>query len=209
MELDNFKNLKHRHMLSGNNDPEIEENISRITESFRTYESQLKRRKLMYITIDIMLAIVYIALVNIHTGIIATGYYILGAGCAAGALYLYLRYRPVQPYIYSLPVTEFLEKAKYKISYFNMVDYIIIIPLLLLLGTGGGIVFIMSILKYTDNLTLLLIIWVLFFAFISVFGFYAGRRNWMKEFGSLYMNINEMQNNIESTRISDTENDNQ
>ncbi len=152
----------------------------------------------MYITFNIMLAVIYLAIVRTRSGPEATGFSLLGAGCAAGALYLYLRYKPLPAGIYSLPVTEFLEKAEKQISYFRLIDYLIVVPLFLLLGTGGGIVFVTRLLRYSDNLMLLLVIWILFFVSLCIFGYFAGRKNWEKEFGPLYMNIRKMKEGIET-----------
>lgn len=129
------------------------------------------------------------------SGLKALGYLMIGEGLITGAAYLYIRYKTFSPGTYSLPITEFLLRAKKKISYFNLIDYFIIIPLLLLLGTGGGLVFVVSLLKYTDNSVLLIIIWIIFFFALSVFGFLAGRKNWEKEYGPLFQRIVEMKNN--------------
>ena len=152
----------------------------------------------MYVTFNIMLAVIYLAIVSTRSGPEATGFSLLGAGVAAGALYLYLRYKPLPAGVYSLPVTEFLEKAEKQISYFRLIDYLIVVPLFLLLGTGGGIVFVTRLLRYSDNLMLLLVIWILFFVSLCIFGYFAGRKNWEKEFGPLYMNIRKMKEGIET-----------
>ena len=59
-------------------------------------------------------------------------------------------------------------------------------------------VFITRLLRYTDNSTLLIIIWVLFFVSLCVFGFWAGRKNWQKEYGDIHRRIMEMKNEISS-----------
>lgn len=196
MELDDFKKLKSRKAQEGTNTGKKEEDISMIIESFKAYQAQIKRRKILYTVINIILAVIYLAIVNTRSGLEAAGFSILGAGFAAGALYLYLRYKPLPVGIYSLPVTEFLEKAEKQVSYYRPVDYLIVVPLLLLLGTGGGIVFVTRLMKYADNFILLWVIWILFFVSLCVFGYFAGRKNWEKEYGPLYLKIRKMKEGI-------------
>jgi hypothetical protein len=130
-----------------------------------------------------------------QTGMNALGYLMIGAGLIIGAAYLFIRYKSFSPGTYSLPITEFLQRAEKKISYFNLTDYLIIIPILLFLGTGGGLVFVTSLLEYNDNSVLLIIIWIIFFLALSVFGFLAGRKNWEKDYGPLFQKIIEMKSN--------------
>jgi len=133
-----------------------------------------------------------------QNGMAQLGYFILGMSLFGAVLYLWVRYRPLSPKSYSLPIKEFVEKAVRKVSYFNTIDYIILIPLLVFLGTGGGMVFTIRLLRYTDNSTLLIIIWVLFFISLCVFGFWAGKKNWQKEYGDIHRRIMEMKNNYSS-----------
>ena len=52
-----------------------------------------------------------------------------------------------------MPVSDFIDKVEKNLNFMNLIDWLIIIPLLLILGTGGGIILITRLLKYTDNLT--------------------------------------------------------
>jgi hypothetical protein len=88
----------------------------------------------------------------------------------------------------------YLSKAKNKLAFLNLTDWFIIISLLLILGTGGGFILVESLLKYTDNLTLLIIIWIIFFISLCVFGIWTGKRNWEKTYGDLLEKITEMKN---------------
>lgn len=161
---------------------------------FKSYEKN-KRKKVLYIIIfNLFLAAVYITNMAAQKGLTALGYFILAIGIIGAVLYLLLRYRPLSTKSYSLPLREFVERAERKIKYLNTVDYIILMPLLLLLGTGGGIVFTTRLLRYTDNSTLLIIIWVLFFVLLCIFGFWAGRKTWQKEYGDIHDRIMKMKN---------------
>lgn len=196
MELDDFK--KKKLSYTGSETENItgsEARVDNMIYIFRSYEKIHRRKVIAMIAIETILAIIYMSGIIHQTGLTALGYSMLGAGCITGAAYLYIRYKTFSSETYTLPITEFLLRAERKIRYFNLTDYLIIIPILLFLGTGGGLVFVTRLLNYTDNLVLLIIIWIIFFLALSVFGFLAGRKNWQKEYGSLFQKIVEMKNN--------------
>lgn len=203
MELDDFrlKNIKQKKVTSGGNisNGKVDDLISH----FKTYEQQQRKKSILFSIINITLAIIYFSIMSRMDGTAVTGYLLLGAGCIAGALFLRLRYKPLSNEIYSLPLSAFLSRAEKRISYFNLFDYLIVLPILAVLGTGGGIVFITSLLKYTDNEALLIIIWVIFFISLSLFGFRAGRKNWEKDNGDFFRRIKETQLYLDSTEGND------
>jgi hypothetical protein len=129
-----------------------------------------------------------------QTGMAALGYLLMGAGLFLGAIYLYFRNKLFTPETYTLPIREFLERAERKITYFKLTDYLIVVPLLLIIGSGSGLVLITNLTRYTDNLALLIIIWVLFYISLCIFGFWAGRKDWEKEYGYILKRIIEMKN---------------
>lgn len=209
MELDDFKMKKVEYPGS---EPESEtvheERVDNLISSFRSHQKKQRKKVIAMVVALTSLAIIYISAIIHKTGLNALGYLMIGAGFIIGASYLFIRYIIFSRGTYSLPITEFLLRAERKISYFNLTDYLVVIPLLLILGTGGGLVFVTTLLKYTDNSVLLIIIWTIFFLAVSVFGFLAGRKNWEKEYGPLFRKIIEMRHNyslkedqIEQTNI--------
>jgi hypothetical protein len=195
MELDDFKKKgKQNRDFSITEDKSTGDRIDDIIKLFKSYEKN-QRKKVIYSIIFIsLLAAVYITNMASQKGLTALGYLILGMSFIGAVIYLLLRYRSLSPISYSLPLKEFVERAERKINYFNAIDYLIIIPLLAFIGTGGGMVFTTRLLRYTDNATLLIIIWVLFFVSLCIFGFWAGRKNWQKEYGDLHDRIMKMKN---------------
>jgi len=195
MELDDFKGKK---SLTNDVTADVDKSDTvredNIIDLFRSYQKKNKRKTTMMIAVNFALAVIYITNMSFQTGMAALGYLLLGAGVFGGVIYLYLRYKAFAPDTYSLPINDFLERAERNISYFNVTDYLIVIPLLLIIGTGGGLVFIARLLKYTANDTLLIIIWVLFYISLCAFGFWAGKRNWQKTYGDLFEKITEMKN---------------
>ena len=195
MELDDFKRKKRltNDVAAGvdKSDTVKEDNI---IDLFRSYQKKNKRKATFMVVMNFVLAAFYITNLFFQTGMEAIGYFLVGAGVFGGAIYLFLRYKTFTHETYSLPIKDFLERAERKISYFNLTDYLIVIPLLLIIGSGGGLVFIANLLKYTANDTLLIIIWILFYISLCVFGFWAGKRNWQKTYGDLFEKITEMKN---------------
>lgn len=195
MELDDFKKKYKKNMdYIKADDIGTGDRIDDMINLFKSYEKNQRKKVLYFIIIYFLFAVVYITNMAAQKGLTALGYSILAAGLVGAVLYFLLRYRPLSPKSYALPLREFVERAERKIKYLNSVDYIILIPLLLLLGTGGGMVFTTRLLRYTDNSTLLIIIWVLFFVSLCIFGFWAGKKIWQKEYGDIYDRIMKMKN---------------
>jgi len=207
MELDDFKRKKRfSNDVVADDDKSSTVRADNIIDLFRSYQKKHKRNVTFMIILDCALAAVYITNLFFQTGMEALGYFLMGAGLFGGAIYLFLKYKSFSPETYSLPIKEFLERAERKISYFKLTDYLIVVPLLLIIGFGGGLVFISGLLKYTDNFALLLIIWILFYISLCVFGFWAGRKNWEKEYGYILKTIIEMK--IGYRIVDDNNNDN-
>lgn len=195
MELDDFKR---KHEVRKPDSPDIEADqkvrVDDLVNQFREYQKKKRKHSFLMIFINTLLALIYLRYAILQSGLTAIGYYLLGFGVIAGVIFLFFRYKSLSPETYSLPVSKFLEKAEKKITYFSIIDYLIIVPVLIVLGTGGGLVFTGSLLKYTDNSLLLIVIWVCLFITFCVFGFFAGRKSWQKEYGKFFLKISEMKN---------------
>jgi len=190
MELDDFKGKKLT--LAGNfagSEDKITTDLQQKVESANIKQ----RRKLMYFSgMLITMAVVYFALHRRGDTLYNTGMLLLGAGFISGAIYLFMKSRALKESLYSLPVTEFLTAADKSLTYFRFGDWLVTTSILLLLGAGGGMVLISRLLNYTDNLPLLIVIWVVFFTGLVVFGFLAGRKDWEKAHGELISEIRKV-----------------
>jgi hypothetical protein len=195
MELDDFKKKDKQNREFGTVD---NHRIDDMINLFRSYEKNQRKKVLYIMSFFLSLATIYIAIMTSQNGMAQLGYFILVLSFFGAVLYLWVRYKPLSPKSYSLPLKEFVERAIRKVSYFSTIDYIILIPLLGFIGTGGGMVFITRLLRYTDNSTLLIVIWVLFFVSLCVFGFWAGHKNWKKEYGDIHRRIAEINNSYSS-----------
>lgn len=192
MELEDFKQMQ-----TEQNGQEVLKDINKdltpdkFVEQFKADLLKQRKKTIYWSSMLVILSIFYFSKLSQVNGAVSIGYDLIGVGLILGAVYLYVRYRTPSNFLFTLPLVDFISYAEKRLRYMNISDWIIIIPLLLMLGTGGGIIFISSLLKYTDNLNLLLVIWILFFISLSVFGFYVSKKDWKKEHDSL---LNELQN---------------
>ncbi len=173
--------------MTGRLDPEM------LIELFRKSEKKQARMRNMLI----MLFILYTALAASQSGATATGYRLCGLGFVLGAAYLYFRYRPLPANAYTLPIMVYLRKAEKQLRYLTTVDYFIILPLLVIIGIGGGLILTGGLSNYTDRIDLLTGIWVIFFTGLCIFGFWAGRKTWIRDYSKIHDNVRETLKSIE------------
>ncbi len=172
-------------------DPEM------LIELFRKFERKQAAKRRLVTVINIVLFILYTALASRQTGSTATGYFLCGLGFIMGAAYLYFRYRPLPASDYTLPIMVYLRKAEKQLRYFTTIDYLIIVPLLIIIGIGGGLILTGRLSNYTDKIGLLTGIWVIFFTGLCSFGFWAGRKNWIRDNSKIHDNVRETLKSIE------------
>ncbi|HEX2866882.1 MAG TPA: hypothetical protein VHO03_07555 [Ignavibacteriales bacterium] len=199
MELDDFKKGRQPDTPSGGTSgPGGNSEAGGIIESFRSHENKQRRKVLYIVTALIALGIIYTPIFVRQNDIMSIGYGLIIAGFLLGAVYLYLAYKPLPGSIYSLPMADFLNKAENKLKFMKFTDWLIVIPLLLVLGTGGGIVFIVRLSRYTANFSLLLVIWVIFFVLLVIFALHVSRKDWQKEHGELLREIHRVKRSIKN-----------
>jgi|WetSurMetagenome_2_1015567.scaffolds.fasta_scaffold238690_1 hypothetical protein len=202
MELDDFKKRKKDPTVVDPNHTEINRKADELITIFKSYDEKQKRISVAFMVINFSFGAIYFTNLARQTGIVQLGYFIGGIGFIAAAVYIYLRYKPLPPSCYSLPLTEFLARAEKKLRFFNPADYVIISVLLAVFGTGGGLIFVGLLHKYTDKTVMLSAIWIIFYICLVVFAFWAGLKNWKKEYGSLLQRIDEMRSlNIDQDSI--------
>lgn len=194
MELDDFKkrNNKSKESETGDN-----LNIDTVVDSLKKDEMNQKIKTFAKISFLAALSVVYLTLQKKSTPNSQLGLILCGIGFLLGAIFLYFRYRPIPSKFYNLSVDVVLKKSQERLKYFKISDYVILIPILMVIGTGGGLVLTDRLLRYTDNLVLIIIIWVIFFIMLSIFGFFVGKKNWEKEHGKLYREIDELLKNLD------------
>lgn len=152
-----------------------------LIELFTKFEKKQAATKRLVVVINLVLFVLYTGIAVNQTGATATGYRLCGLGFVLGAAYLYFRYRPLPASAYTLPIMDYLRKAEKQLRYFTTVDYLILSPLLIIIGIGGGLIFTGRLSNYTDRIGLLTGIWVVFFTGLCIFGYWAGRKNWLRD----------------------------
>lgn len=195
MELDDFKKNDREGVSPGPDSASRQgSEIGQVTDAFKAHMDKQRKKVLFTIIFLIALSTIYISRLVKEISWLSTGYGLIIIGFILGAVYLYFANKPLPEKIYSLPMSEFLSKAEKKLLFMSLRDWLIVIPLLLTLGTGGGIIFIVSLLKYTSNLNLLIFIWSSFFVALVTFAFYVSKKDWRKEHGDMLKQIRSLKN---------------
>lgn len=190
MELDDFKKTGSKAFsVSPESMKKDEDLVTSVIERFREEDKKNRKKAIMWIVFLISFSVIYFSRIASETGIVSIGMLLLGCGMILVALYLWHYSRPIPGKSYSLPLVQFLDLADNKLKYMKKRDILIIIPILILLGLGGGLVFTGSLMKHSSNITLLVLIWFVFYLGLCIFGFWAGRKNWERDFGDLARSI--------------------
>jgi hypothetical protein len=183
MELDDFKQKPL--FAEAPKDAIDSSTIGGVREQVETDRKKARKKLILFAMYDIMLAVIYLSLHDQELRLYNLGMKLLVLGLLSCGLYLLFKARPLKDSLFGLPLNEFLGEAEKRLQYITPKDLLIITPLLVLLGTGGGLVFTSRLSQYTSNLSLLIIIWLVFFTALCAFGFYAGKKNWKKEQGPI------------------------
>lgn len=190
MDLDDFKDLE-------SIETDNRSGIDNLMEVVDRYSKKQRHRAITYTVIFILMAVFYSSLVKEDTILYNTGLHLITAGLILGALYYTIRHTFVTPSLYGLSITDFLSKAQKRLSFMRTADYIIIIPILLILGTGGGMILVSRISQYTDDLTITIVVWIVFYTGLCIFGFVAGRKNWLRDHGDLLLQVEQYKKALE------------
>lgn len=195
MELDDFKKNEWNGTSPGPGPASRQDSeIGQFTGAFKAHMSKQRRKVLFTIIILSCLSLIYISRLVKETSWLSIGYGLVIIGFILGAVYLYFANKPLPEKIYLLPMSDFLNKAEKKLVFMSLWNWLIVIPLLLVLGTGGGIIFTAGLLKYTSSLNMLIFIWISFFVILVAFAFYVSKKDWQKEHGELLKKIRSLKN---------------
>lgn len=198
MELDDFKKIKTPSIEMEGKTKSIE--TSRIMDLIKMNFRKQKKTERLFSGFLILLTIIYLSLLRWGNDLSNTGLTLVALGCILGAVYKYFKSRLLSPTLFSLPLYEFLSEAEKRLQYMRPYDFTIIIPLLIMLGTGGGLLLLSRLLKYTDNIGLIILIWILFYNSLCVFGFWAGKKDWKKEHGALLDEIRKIKKQMDENK---------
>lgn len=121
-----------------------------------------------------------------------------GVGIILVAGYMRLKGRWFGRVDYTAPAQEFLAAAAKRYRFWPAEDIVVALPLLLILGVGGGLTVWQIALRYLgQNGTFLALSgYVAFFAGVCVFGWIAGRKQWRRESAALLAEIERRQREL-------------
>jgi hypothetical protein len=106
----------------------------------------------------------------------------------------YLRMRNID---YSVPVARFLQDAEKRYRYWTVTDFMVSVPMLILMCAGGGLIVYGSFQKYFPGSYLPLIIYLIVFGAALSVGSWAGRKQWKNQYGSTYEKIVKLKREFE------------
>jgi hypothetical protein len=195
MELDDFK--KDAKPVSGNGANGNGAKMDSFIEELKAKDNEIRKKIRVMMIIYVMFFAVYGSTLSLQHGGLKTGYAILVLGFLLILAYFFYKYQKVRKIDYSAPVRLFLEKAEDRYSFMTLLDWIVIIPLLFIIGTGGLIIVWYSFCKYMTAPYLPAGIYLGIIAAAVAVGFWAGTKQWKKESGDLYRKIREMKKDIE------------
>lgn len=193
MELDDFKmDINRKEMNSAPSDPNRKTGLDDLISELK--ETDLRnRKKIVQFSISIfILMTTYVAAMASKKGPVVTGYEMLTGGFFLILVYFFFKINALRKVDYTAPVVLFLKKAESRYSFINPSEWLVIGPLLAILGTGGGFIVYYSFSKYFEDMTITMLVYCIFFTGVIIFGLLAGKKDWAKENGSVLEKIRKM-----------------
>lgn len=198
MELDEFKNLSRPGKLSN------QEAVTRPADTMEALISEIKskdleRKKAVRIIIMsfVALAVIYITSVSWNKGLMQLGYLMLGGSFSLLIAYSLTKYLRMSKIDYAAPVARFLKDAEMRYRYWTLTDFIVSVPMLIVLCAGGGLIVYGSFQKYFPGSYVPLIIYLIVFGAALMVGLWAGRKQWKNQYGTIYDKIVNLKKEFE------------
>lgn len=192
MELDEFKKTGHDRPS-----PATHGDGHRLDALIKDLKEQdvLMRKKIR------LFSIIYIVFIGLYSAILTTqdnevmklGYSLLVLGFMLIIGYFSYLFMRVVKIDYSAPMIQFIKKALKRYAFMTVTDWLIVIPLLLVIGTGGMIIVWGSFSKYDPRPYLAAGIYLAVFLVAVTIGFWAGIKDWHKSNGNLYRRLQNLQ----------------
>jgi hypothetical protein len=193
MELDEYKKTVPDEMAYQEMDPEVFSAIfHNLTEEMKEKDRQ-DRRALLYLMIFfIAFSVIYLALMNRQEGVMRTGYTLLAGGFILTLLHFFLKFRKYKKINYSEPVFRFLRSAEQRYAYWPLLEILIDIPLITMMGIGGGLIVYGSFQKYFPGSPVPVVVYCLILIAACITGYLAGKKQWERSKRPLYEKIRQM-----------------
>jgi hypothetical protein len=194
MELDDFKNTAMPDKEPGSDMGKSKmEGLDSFIEELKAADAKDRKNTRMFIIILGLFVVIYSSSLIRFNGTMRDGFATLVLGFALALSYLLWRYRQMKKIDYSAPSVRFLGEASQRYRFMRPVDWIITVPLLLILIAGGGILVYVSFLKYFGPSPWPLAIYSVFMAAAIYVGFRASIRIWKQDKKGILEKIRKMQ----------------
>jgi len=197
MELDDFKNIGNEEIISNTEPTELKpKNMESFIEELKTKDASERKKTLIFIPIFFVFIGVYSASITLYKGGMRTGYALLILGFSLILVYIFWRFRRLKDINYSAPTTIFLRDAERRHMFMTTLDWLITIPLLALLVTGGSFIVYFSFLRYFPGTYVPLLIYLCIMACAIGVGFWASHKDWVKNKGWILTRIRQMKEEL-------------
>ena len=194
MELEDFKTKKEVGEFSRETG---EKSLGGMMEQIRKQDENAGKRLKQYLFMMLFLSIIYLAVFVQKGSALRDGYALLILGFIVILLLQFLKLRRMQKIDYSAPSLAFLKDAKKRMTFMSWSDWMMLILFLCISGTGGGIIVWVSFAKYMANPWPALAVYLLVLAGAIAVGLYAGKKEWKKNTGQTYSNIETILMNLD------------
>jgi hypothetical protein len=155
-------------------------------------DGQERKALLGLVVMFFIFVTIYIAQLNRQAGIMKAGYAFLAGGFVLSLLYFYQKYQSNKKISYTEPVVSFLKAAESRYALWTTKELLISIPLVAILGFGGGLVVYGSFDKYFPGSPVPVIIFCLVYGAAIFIGFLAGKKQWEKSKKPVYEKIRQL-----------------
>lgn len=139
-----------------------------------------------------MFVVIYLGAMTRQSGLMREGYAIMTGGFLLSMLFFLFRLRNRSRIDYSAPVIQFLRCAERRHAFLNWQEWIVSVPLILMMGTGGGIVVYTSMEKYFPGSSVPLVIYGIVLLTATLIGYFAGWSRWKRHKQEIYKRIRAM-----------------
>ena len=191
MELDDFKSIG-LSMEDGKPKGNGEQTES-LLRDLKAMDAKMKKMTAMLIAMNSALFATYAGIFTMQDGWLRTGYSLLILGFVLIIAWFGYKFIRLKKINYAAPVNKFLEQAIARYTFMRTIDWIVTIPLLAILGTGGLLVVWFRFKHYFDTPYIAALIYLLVFSGAIVVGFWSSLKEWKKTYGPLVTRIKMMQ----------------
>jgi hypothetical protein len=201
MELDDFKHTESVQSPSPDPLPAAgHDQLQSLVEEVKTQDATLMKALLIMLISFGALGLIYLTSISRNTGLMKTGYILLGGGFFLLEVYFFTKYRIRKKIDYAAPALEFLRKAEKRYTFWSLPDLLVSLPLLLSMGLGGGLIVYASFQKYFPGSFVPTIIYILIFCAAVAVGSYAGRKQWVQNNKPICEKIRQMREEFEGAK---------